>query len=172
MGTFFFHFALFFFFVSRFHHFLTKKKKKKKEKKDFAAARLATISATRYTGNRLFFKDGPEPTPHSHTLLVIDRFAPQHISPKHQNNLPALPIQTVISTFQGTGTGAPMGLLTEGPQCCMLISKNGHAPCHYFCNSHIDLKIVICTMLILRDALCCATYFFSQVARLHVACEL
>ena len=41
---------------SRFHHFLTKKKTKKK--KDFAAARLATISATRYTENKLFFKGG------------------------------------------------------------------------------------------------------------------
>ena len=31
---------------------------KKTEKKDFAAARLATISATRWTGNILFFKGG------------------------------------------------------------------------------------------------------------------
>ena len=29
-----------------------------KKKKDFAAARLATISATRWTGNKLFFKGG------------------------------------------------------------------------------------------------------------------
>ena len=43
-----------FFFWSRFHNFLTKKK----EKKNFAAARLATISPTRYTGNKLFFKGG------------------------------------------------------------------------------------------------------------------
>ena len=32
--------------------------KKKKKKKGFAAARLATISATRYTGNKHFFKGG------------------------------------------------------------------------------------------------------------------
>ena len=42
--------------------FLQKKKKKKKGGGgvggDFAAARLATISATRWTGNKLFFKGG------------------------------------------------------------------------------------------------------------------
>ena len=32
--------------------------KKKEKKKDFAAARLATISATRWTGNKVFFKGG------------------------------------------------------------------------------------------------------------------
>ena len=35
-----------------------KKKKKEKKKKDIATARLATISATRWTGNKLFFKGG------------------------------------------------------------------------------------------------------------------
>ena len=54
MGTIFFHFANFLFFGQDFIIFLPKKKKKK----DFAAARLATISATRYTGNKLFFKGG------------------------------------------------------------------------------------------------------------------
>ena len=54
MGTFFFHFAPKIFFWSKFHHFLTNKKKGEK-KEDFAAARLATISATRWTG---FFKGG------------------------------------------------------------------------------------------------------------------
>ena len=46
---------------------------------------------------------------------IIDHLAPQRISPEHQNHLPVLPVQTVISTFQGTGAGAPMGLLTEDP---------------------------------------------------------
>ena len=54
---FFLDFLDFFFFGQDFIIFLQKKKKKKK-KKDFAAARLATISATRYTGNKLFFKGG------------------------------------------------------------------------------------------------------------------
>ena len=40
---------------SKFHHFLTKIKKKG-GKKDFASARLATISATRWTGNKLFLR--------------------------------------------------------------------------------------------------------------------
>ena len=58
---FFFHFAHFFLLVniSSFSYKKKKKRKKKrKKKKDFAAARLATISATRYTGNKLFFKGG------------------------------------------------------------------------------------------------------------------
>ena len=51
-----FFFILPFFFVFvKIHHFLTQKKQKPK-KKDFAAARLATISATRYTGNKLFLR--------------------------------------------------------------------------------------------------------------------
>ena len=56
---FFFHFAQFFFFfggggvkISSFYY------KKTTKKLDFAAARLAAISATRYTGNKLFFKGG------------------------------------------------------------------------------------------------------------------
>ena len=40
--------------MSRFSY----RKKKKQEKKKFADARLATISATRWTGNKLFFKGG------------------------------------------------------------------------------------------------------------------
>ena len=46
---FFFHFA---------NLFLVKKKEKKRKKEDNAAARLATISATCWTGNKLFFKGG------------------------------------------------------------------------------------------------------------------
>ena len=76
--TFFFDFAhiFFFFFGSRFHHFLTPPPPKKngKKKKDFAAARLATISATRYTENKLFFKGGLRRV---HTFV---NYAPRNIS--------------------------------------------------------------------------------------------
>ena len=27
-----------------------------------------------------------------------------------------------------------------GPKCGILILRNAHVPCHYFCNVHIDLK--------------------------------
>ena len=52
---FFFPFCPFFFVGQDFIIFLQKKYKKKQKKKGFAAARLATISATRYTGNKTFF---------------------------------------------------------------------------------------------------------------------
>ena len=45
------------FFGQNFIIFLPTKKEKGK-KKDFAATRLATISATRWTGNKVFFKGG------------------------------------------------------------------------------------------------------------------
>ena len=41
---------------SKFQHFLTRKKTKNGRGGDFAAARLATISATRWTGNKLFLR--------------------------------------------------------------------------------------------------------------------
>ena len=43
---------------SKISIFLTKKKEIEEKIKDIAASRLATISATRWTGNKLFFKDG------------------------------------------------------------------------------------------------------------------
>ena len=46
-------------FPSVFRYYFLTKKRKKEKKKDFAAARLATISATHWTGNKLFFKGGP-----------------------------------------------------------------------------------------------------------------
>ena len=53
MGTFFFHFALFFLVkISSFSY------QKKREKNNLATARLSAISATHYTGNKLFFKGG------------------------------------------------------------------------------------------------------------------
>ena len=55
MFPFIFHFANFF-GGQNFIIFLQKKKKKKKE--DFAAARLATMSATRWTGNKRFLIKG------------------------------------------------------------------------------------------------------------------
>ena len=50
---FFFFFILPFIFGSTFSY---QKKKKNGKKKDFVAARLATISATRWTGNKLFLR--------------------------------------------------------------------------------------------------------------------
>ena len=52
---FFFSFCQFFFFLSKFHYFFQKKNGKEKK---IAAARPTTISATRWTGNKLFFKGG------------------------------------------------------------------------------------------------------------------
>ena len=72
-GNFSFIFSLFFFFCQDFIIFLPKKNRKKK---DFAAARLATISATRYTGNKFFFKGGPirvYVNISSHTTLYISQ---------------------------------------------------------------------------------------------------
>ena len=54
---FFFYFAAQKIFGQNFIIFL-QKKNKKREKKDFPAARLATISATGWTGNIFFFKGG------------------------------------------------------------------------------------------------------------------
>ena len=48
---------LFYFFWSTISSFSYQKKPPEK-KKDFAAARVAIISATRWTGNKLFFKGG------------------------------------------------------------------------------------------------------------------
>ena len=76
MGTFFFQFFQFTIFgvqISKFSYPKKKEKQKKlkKKKKDFAAARLATISATRWTGNKLFFKGGPIVSNNNVTLLDI-----------------------------------------------------------------------------------------------------
>ena len=56
LGTYFLDFWIFFFF-KKLLKFLSKKKKK--EKKKIATARLATILATRWTGNKLFFEGSP-----------------------------------------------------------------------------------------------------------------
>ena len=50
MGTFFFHFAQKINLGQKFQYFLTRKKE------DNAAVGLATISATRWTGNKLFLR--------------------------------------------------------------------------------------------------------------------
>ena len=54
----------------------------------------------------------------------------------------------------------------------MLILRNGHIPCHYFWYFYTYFKMVICTMLILRNTLCLVTLFLPHVARLHIACQL
>ena len=35
-----------------------------------------------------------------------------------------------------------MGPLTGGPQCRMSNLRNDNVPCHYFCNVHVNFKIV------------------------------
>ena len=58
-GNLFFSFCQFFFFFVKISFSYQKQTKQKNgKKKDFAAARLATISDTRWTGNKLFFKGG------------------------------------------------------------------------------------------------------------------
>ena len=61
-----------------------------------------------------------------------------------------------------------MGPLKEGPQCCMSVLRSGHVPCHYFCNIHVNFKMIPYPMLILRNTLCCVPYFSPDIARLHV----
>ena len=66
MGTFFFSFCHFtFFWVILIFSYKKKKKEERGNKKEIAAARLATISATRWTGNKLFLRvalaNWPEP---------------------------------------------------------------------------------------------------------------
>ena len=63
----------FFIFNKNNYYFLTKKKKKKGGgKKDFAAARLAIISAKHCTGNKLLFKGGLIP---GYLLVHFDKGA-------------------------------------------------------------------------------------------------
>ena len=50
----------------------------------------------------------------------------------------------------------------------MSVLRNGHLPCHYFCNIHVNFKMIPYPMSNLRNALCRVTYFFPHVARLHV----
>ena len=77
MGTFFFHFApkKLFVKISSFSY---------KKKKGFAAVRLATISATRWTGNKLFFL---------------------RLAPQNAQNTPARVKQFTISSPARTATG-------------------------------------------------------------------
>ena len=64
-----------------------------------------------------------------------------------------------------------VGPLTGGPQCRMSILRNGHVPCYYFYNFHVDFKMVACPMSILRTTHVMSLIQFPHVARLHVACR-
>ena len=57
VGTFFFNFRYFFVVFQKCQYFSYQKKEKQK-KNNFAATQVAIISATRWTGNKLFFKCG------------------------------------------------------------------------------------------------------------------
>ena len=39
-----------------------------------------------------------------------------------------------------------LGIFDEGPQCCMFNLRNVYVSCRYFCNSHVNLKIVLYRM--------------------------
>ena len=57
LETFFFHFCKIIFFFLKVDNIFLQKKKLKRKKKKIAAARLAFILATRWTGNTIFFMD-------------------------------------------------------------------------------------------------------------------
>ena len=64
--------------------------------------------------------------------------------------------------------GLTVGPLNGGPQCPMSNLRNGYVTILF--NVHIDLRIVSCHMLNLRNSLCYVDSIFSHVNRLHVAC--
>ena len=63
-----------------------------------------------------------------------------------------------------------MGPLTGGPQCHMLILRNGNVPCRYFCNFHVDFKIATCPLSNLRKGPCHVSNIYSHVDKRHVTC--
>ena len=50
----------------------------------------------------------------------------------------------------------------------MSVLRNGHVPCHSFCNIHVNFKMIPYPMSTLGNTLCRVKYFFPHVARLHV----
>ena len=58
-----------------------------------------------------------------------------------------------------------------GPQCRLLILRNGNDPCRYFLNVYVGFKIVQCHLSILRNAPCCVGKILPHVDRLHVTCR-
>ena len=66
--------------------------------------------------------------------------------------------------------GGMIGALDGGPPLCMSNLKNGNVPCPYFCNIHVDFKIVACRMSNLRNCPCHVTNIFLM-SMFHVACR-
>ena len=60
-----------------------------------------------------------------------------------------------------------LGPLTGGPQCRMSILRNGHVPCHYFYNFHVEFEMVPCHMSILRN-----THVVSSIFVLVSLCSM
>ena len=86
-------------------------------------------------------------------LQALDRHPPQRMCPLRESKLPVLPSRPPSRWW------APMGPSTEGPQCHMLILRNYHVSCHYFCNFPVNVKVVPYTISFFRIILCHATYF-------------
>ena len=63
-----------------------------------------------------------------------------------------------------------MGPSTEGPQCHMSILRTDHVSCHYFHNFPGDFKVVPYHVGFKNHPVSCHL-FFSDVARLRVACQ-
>ena len=81
----FFHILEIFLFSQHYPHSFYTTGKNILKKKDFAASRLATIMATRWTGNKLFFKNGLMPTSIGETLPHPNPGAVYHA---HVHHLP------------------------------------------------------------------------------------
>ena len=72
---------------------------------------------------------------------------------------PLLPAaQTVISTFQGLAPGTHGGL-DRGSPMLHVGFKKWSCPCHYFCNIHVNYKMIPYPMSILRNNLCLSPIF-------------
>ena len=73
--------------------------------------------------------------------------------------------RTVVPTFT-------IRALVVGPQCHMLILRNGNVPCRcFFCNFHVVFKTAKCPLSNLRKGLCHVVNIYSHVDKLHVTCR-
>ena len=62
----------------------------------------------------------------------------------------------------------PLGTIGGGLKCRMSSLRNGHVHWHYFCNFHIEFKMVPCHRLILRNTLFRPIYRMSIFRHGHV----
>ena len=106
--------------------------------------------------------------PNFHRFLTIIRrnesvmkYRPPHTSTNQSTNvrttcdsplLPATSRQKLVHSR--VLCQASMGLI-EDPKYCTYILRNGHIPCLYFCNFHVNFKMFPCPMLILRNSMSC-----------------